>query len=92
MNDLILSNKNMTSFYLQKINPETFELLHIYETVEECIKEDNSLKSQSINKAVQENTIYGGFRWQIVDCNLDPTIIKPTKVANSEKWVYCESD
>lgn len=38
MNDLILSNKNITSFHLQKINPETFELLHIYETVEECIK------------------------------------------------------
>lgn len=75
---------------LQKINPETFELVHVYETVTECMKEDNSLKRPSINKAAQENTIYHGFRWKTVDRNLDATIvtIEPTKVIKIQKNGY----
>jgi hypothetical protein len=75
---------------LQKINPETFELVHVYETVTECMKEDNSLKRPSINKAAQENTIYHGFRWKTVDRNLDATIvtIEPTKVTKIQKNGY----
>lgn len=75
---------------LQKINPETFELVNVYETVTECMKEDNTLKRPSINKAAQENTIYHGFRWKTVDRNLDATIvtIEPTKVTNIQKNGY----
>ena len=75
---------------LQKINPETFELVHVYETVTECMKEDNTLKRPSINKAAQENTIYHGFRWKTVDRNLDATIvtIEPTKVTKIQKNGY----
>jgi len=43
---------------LQKINPETLELVKVYESVSEAIKEDYNIKRPSINKAIVENTIY----------------------------------
>jgi hypothetical protein len=67
---------------LQKINPETLELVKVYESVSEAMKEDYNHKRPSINKAVVENTIYNGFRWLLVDRDLDPNIIHsilPTK-------------
>lgn len=67
---------------LQKINPETLELVQVYESVSQCMKENYSFKRPSINKAIQENTIYGGYRWLLVDRELDPKIITnimPTK-------------
>ena len=75
---------------LQKIHPETFELLHVYETVTECMKEDYAMKRPSINKAVRENTVYRGFRWQLVDREFDPhTIqIEPTKPTKVQKNGY----
>jgi len=73
---------------LQKINPDTLTLIKVYESVSECMKENNQLKRPSINKAILENTIYGGYRWLFADRELDPNIItdisptKPTKVQN----------
>lgn len=67
---------------LQKINPETFELVKVYESVSELMKENSDMKRPSINKAVVENTIYHGFRWLLVDRELDANIIhhiQPTK-------------
>jgi hypothetical protein len=71
---------------LQKINPDTLQLIKVYETVSECMREDSKIKRPSIEKAVQESTIYNGFRWAYVDRQLDqnqlynllPTV--PTKV------------
>ena len=73
---------------LQKINPETLQLIKVYESVTEAMNEDKNIKRPSISKAVEENTIYGGFRWQLVERNLEPNIIhslqptKETKVQN----------
>lgn len=74
---------------LQKINPETLQLVKVYETVTEAIKENSNIKRSSINKSIIENTIYCGFRWLLVDRDLDPNIIhhkieptKKTKVQN----------
>jgi len=60
---------------LQKINPETMELLHVYETVTELMRENESVKRPSINKAVKNNTIYAGFRWNLVDRDFDATVV-----------------
>jgi len=76
---------------LQKIHPETLQILHVYETVTECMKEDHAMKRPSINKAVRENTVYHGFRWQLVDRELDPHAIQtlePTKVTKVQKNGY----
>jgi polyhydroxyalkanoate synthesis regulator phasin len=73
---------------LQKINPETIQLIKVYESVTEVMNENKNIKRPSITKAVEENTIYCGFRWQLVERNLDPNIIhsleptKETKVQN----------
>jgi len=74
---------------VQKINPETLELVQVYECVTEVMKEDGRIKRPSINKAVMENTVYHGFRWALVDRELDPNIVsnnisptKQTKVQN----------
>lgn len=60
---------------LQKINPETLQLIKVYETVSEAMKENTNIKRSSINKAVEKDTIYCGFRWLLVDRDLDPNII-----------------
>jgi len=73
---------------LQKINPETIQLIKVYESVTEAMNENKNIKRPSITKAVEENTIYCGFRWQLVERNLDSNIIhsleptKETKVQN----------
>lgn len=73
---------------LQKINPESLQLVKVYESVTEAMNEDKNIKRPSIVKAVEENTIYCGFRWLLVERNLESTIIhnieptKQTKVQN----------
>lgn len=76
---------------LQKINSETLELVTIYESVAEALKENQTLKRPSINKAIIENTIYNGFRWLFVDRELDPNIIhaiSPTKQTKIQSLGY----
>ncbi|MEX0598105.1 MAG: hypothetical protein WD512_16575, partial [Candidatus Paceibacterota bacterium] len=76
---------------LQKINPENLELVKVYESVSEIMKENSDIKRSSMNKAVLENTIYRGFRWLFVDRELDPNIIhdiKPTKQTKTQNLGY----
>ena len=39
--------------------------------IRNILKEELNIKRPSINKAIIENTIYCGFRWQLVERNLD---------------------
>ena len=64
---------------LQKINPDTMEIVKVYESVSECMKENMNLKRPSINKAILNNTIYQGYRWSFVDRDLDPYILHNIK-------------
>jgi len=76
---------------LQKINPDTLQLIKVYETVTECMKEDSRMKRPSINKAIEENKIYNGFRWAFVDRELDPNVIHniaETKKARPQNLGY----
>jgi len=67
-------------------------LIKIYESVAECIKESNFImKRPSIDKAVKENTIYQGYRWLYVERDKDPNIIDniiPTKVTKTQNLGY----
>lgn len=74
---------------LQQINPENMTLNKVYESVAECLKEYNfKIKRPSIIKAINENTIYCGFRWAFVDRDKDSNIVahmentKVTRVQN----------
>jgi len=77
---------------LQQIDPETLTLSKVYESIAECIKEHNfKLKRPSIMKAVEENTIYHGYRWLYAERNRDPSIIdniQPTKQTKSQNLGY----
>ena len=76
---------------LQKINPDTLEIVKVYESVSEAMKEDYNIKRPSVNKAVLENTVYNGFRWVFVDRELDANIIhniKPTKQTKAQSLGY----
>lgn len=77
---------------LQQINPDTLTINKIYESVAECLKETNFvIKRPSIVKAVDENTIYHGYRWNFVDRELDPNIIhnlQPTKITRIQNTGY----
>jgi hypothetical protein len=76
---------------LQKINPESLQLVKVYETIAECMKENSDIKRPSINKAIEECTIYCGFRWLLVERSLDPNIIlniKPTKITKAQNLGY----
>jgi hypothetical protein len=76
---------------LQKINPDTLQLVKTYETVAECMKEDNRIKRPSLNKAIVENTVYSGYRWAFVDRELDPNTIhgiQPTKQTKAQNLGY----
>ena len=76
---------------LQKIHPETLQLVHVYETVTEAMKDNSAIKRPSVNKAVRENTVYQGFRWQLVDRELDPQTIhqlEPTKKTRPQNLGY----
>jgi hypothetical protein len=76
---------------LQKINPETLQLVKVYESVTEAMNEDKNIKRPSVTKAVEENTIYNGFRWQLVERNLDANIIQnlaPTKETKIQNLGY----
>jgi prophage antirepressor-like protein len=63
---------------LQKIHPDTLELVKVYESVSEAMKENPDIKRPSMNKAVRENTVYHGYRWLLVDRDLDASVVHGT--------------
>jgi hypothetical protein len=76
---------------LQKINPDTLQIIRIYETVSECMKEDPKMKRPSINQAVEKNILYHGFRWALVDRELDPNVLhnlQPTVKTKAQNLGY----
>ena len=76
---------------VQKINPETLDLVKVYESVSEIMKENRNVKRPSLSKAVLENAVYCGFRWAFVDRALDASILEnvaPSKAAKQYKQGY----
>ena len=52
---------------------------------------NNAIKRPSITKAVNENTVYHGYRWLLVDRDLDQNIIvhiEPTRVTRAQSLGY----
>lgn len=90
----IMGNINLTvGDRLLQINPETKQIIKVYETVAEALKESNfKLKRPSIQKAVTENTIYNGSRWLYVNRKVEPTeaikTLKETKETKIQSLGY----
>ena len=67
---------------VQKINPDTMQLIKVYESATEVMNEDHSIKRPSLSKAVSENIVYCGFRWLFVERDTDPSVLhnlQPTR-------------
>ena len=60
---------------LQKINPDTLELIKVYENVAEVMRENPNIKRPSLNKAIVENRTYCNYRWLFVERSLDPLVV-----------------
>ena len=76
---------------LQKINPETLELVKVYECASDAMKENRNIKRPSLSKAVLENAVYCGFRWNFVDRELDASRLEnvaPSKASKQYKQGY----
>ena len=77
---------------LQKIHSDTLELVKVYDSVSEVMKENSNIKRPSMNKAVRENTVYHGYRWLLVDRDLDPNVVHgtvlPTKKTRPQNMGY----
>ena len=77
---------------LQRIHPETMLVDKVYETVSECMREYNyRIKRPSINKAIENNTIYHGYRWAFIGRNEESTDIAniaPTKHTRPQQVGY----
>ena len=66
---------------VQKINPDTLELVKVYESMNQILSENIEIKRSSLSKSINEYTVYHGFRWNFVPRNMDSSIvyIQPTK-------------
>jgi len=75
---------------VQKIHPDTLQLVNVYESASDCMKENSNIKRPSLSKAILENTIYCGFRWANVDREMNPNIIsiEPTKITRQQNLDY----
>ena len=95
-----LQIKNTTNFNetlktlgprLQQINPETLKLIKTYDSISDCLKSNALYRRSSMAKAAKENTIYHGFRWCLVDRELDSNVIhniQPTKITKTQNSGY----
>ena len=76
---------------VQKINPETMQLIKVYESATEVMREDHSIKRPSLSKAVSENVVYCGFRWLFVERDTDPSVLhnlQPTRKTTAKNMDY----
>jgi phage anti-repressor protein len=76
---------------VQQINPETMELVKVYESASQAMKENHNIKRPSLTNAVNQNTIYCGFRWGFVDREKDASKLEnvhPTKETRVQNQGY----
>lgn len=83
---------------VQKINPDTMQLIKVYESATEVMNEYRSIKRPSLSKAVLENIVYNGFRWLFVERDMDATVLhnlqptRPTIAKNMDYVAKLNSD
>ena len=76
---------------VQQINPDTMELIKVYESASQLMNENHNIKRPSLTIAVNGNTIYCGFRWMFVERDHDATntdAVQPTKQTRVQNLGY----
>ncbi len=76
---------------VQQINPETMELVKVYESATQLMNENHNIKRPTLSNAVNQNTIYCGFRWFFVERDQDASKLEnlqPTKATRVQNQGY----
>ena len=76
---------------VQQINPETMELVKVYESATQLMNENHNIKRPSLTIAANANTIYCGFRWMFVERDQDASKlenVQPTKQTRAQNLGY----
>lgn len=76
---------------VQQINPETMELVKVYECATQLMNENHNIKRPSLTIAANANTIYCGFRWMFVERDQDASKlenVQPTKQTRVQNLGY----
>ena len=63
----VVKRNNSRSPYMQKYDPNTFELLETFDSIIDLTRQDEKLSYSGLKSAVKNKTIYNNFRWFAVD-------------------------
>jgi prophage antirepressor-like protein len=87
-----LKNRQHTrSPKVYQIEPETMEVIHIYDSIIDVIRDFPGSSPSALKEAAKKNTIYKYHRWLLVDrsiTNISETIIPPTIKSISQNIEY----
>ena len=66
----VVKRNNSRSPYIQKYDPDTFELLETFDSIIDLTRQDDKLSYSGLKSAVKNKSIYKNFRWFTVDKKL----------------------
>ena len=85
----IKAREHTRSPKVYQYNPETMELIQMYDSIINVIREFHSSSPSALKLAAKNNTIYKGFRWLLVDRNTtDVPILPPTVESRTQAIEY----
>lgn len=89
--ELIKKRKHTRSPKVYQYDPESLELINIYDSIIDVIRNVNSSSPSALKVAAKANTIYKHYRWMLIDRNIiDSTtiIVPPTIKSTSQNIEY----
>ena len=87
----IKSRENTRSPKVYQYNPETLELVRVYDSIIHTIRNVPGSSPSALKEASKKNTIYKYYRWLLIDRNIKDTseiIIPPTIKSVSQNIEY----
>ena len=85
----IKAREHTRSPKVYQYNPETMELIQMYDSIINVIREFHSSSPSALKLAAKNNTIYKGFRWLLVDRNTtDVPVPSPTIESRTQAIEY----
>lgn len=85
----IKAREHTRSPKVYQYNSETLELIQVYDSIINVIREFHSSSPSALKLAAKNNTIYKGFRWLLVDRNMtDVPILSPTVESRTQAIEY----
>jgi len=83
----IKTRENVRSPKVYQYDPNTFELIKIYDSIINFTRHFNSSSGSALREAAKNNTIYKDYRWLLVDRNITEIPILPPTVESRTQSV-----